>query len=244
MKFRTFLHTDAGDREQNEDYAGYRVRPWKFSVFAVADGLGGHDAGEVAASAATHCLIEAFSEQPSLAPEALKRVFSAANDAVCAAQGAEHGFYSMKTTLAAAFYRRGKIAFAHVGDSRIYLFRRHRLIYQSCDHSLAQLQVSQGKARPEDIRGHADRNQLLRALGGVTPTPDITDCIRIRRGDAILLCTDGFWENVCEQYMEDSLSIANDPETWVRLMLHQHAKQHAERRDNFTALAVFAGFGS
>lgn len=241
MKFRTCLHTDAGDREQNEDCAGYRVRPWKFSVFAVADGLGGHDAGEVAAAAATHCLIDRFSEQPSLAPEALAQVFSAANDAVCAAQGAEHGFYSMKTTLAAAFYRRGKIAFAHVGDSRIYLFRKHKLIHQTRDHSLAQLQVSQGKALPEEIRGSADRNQLLRALGGAASKPDITDAIRIHRGDALLLCTDGFWENVSEQYMEDSLSIAGDPETWVRLMLHRHAKERPERQDNYTALAVFAG---
>lgn len=241
MKFRVSLHSDVGDREKNEDFAGYRIKPWSFAVFAVADGLGGHDAGEVASSTAVNSLIYHFSKKPSLKREAIQETISSANAAVFAAQDMEHSFYSMKTTLSAVLYRRGKIVLTHVGDSRIYLFRKGRLIYQTRDHSLAQMQVLQGKASEEEIRGHIDRNQLLRALGSVTAKPDISDCIRIRRGDAILLCTDGFWENVHESEMEEALRTASDPHRWLSCLLQKHAINRMERQDNFTALAVFAG---
>lgn len=239
MKFVSYIHTDCGMREHNEDYAGYRIRPWRFGVWAVADGLGGHDAGEIAAYTATKSMIEAFTNEPNLMPEHIEKIFSIANEAVRSKQGRENGFYSMKTTLAAAFYRRGKICFAHVGDSRIYLFRKSKLIYQTLDHSIPQLAVSQGKLSPDDIRGHNDRNQILRAIGSSFSKATVTGTLRLKSGDAFLICTDGFWENVLEQCMEDTLSISHSPEQWVTLMLHQHKKKQSEGQDNHTALAVF-----
>lgn len=240
MKFRTFLWTDPGDRENNEDSAGYRVRPWHSGVFAVADGLGGHDAGEVASATATRCLIDRFSGAPSLAPDAVEQMFAAANDAVYAAQGEAHTFYSMKTTLAAAFYRRGRVVLAHVGDSRIYLFRKRKLCLRTRDHSLAQLLVEQGKLAPDALRRNADRNQLLRAMGSTAARPTVSETLRLRRGDALLLCTDGFWENLDDCEIEAALGTADSPEAWVRAMLTRHANARRERQDNFTALAVFA----
>ncbi|MEG2570733.1 MAG: serine/threonine-protein phosphatase [Clostridia bacterium] len=240
MKFSVYLHTDVGTRSCNEDCAGYRVKPLRGSVFAVADGLGGHDAGEVASRCACEFIIDAFTRTPTLKAGEIQAIFKRINEAVMSKQGGETGFYNMKTTLAAMLYRRNRVSFARVGDSRVYLFRKNHVIFQTLDHSIPQLAVLQGRIAPSEIRGHIDRNQLTRALGSPVSGASVSGKpLRVRRGDAVLLCTDGFWENVREECMEDTLSISKTPEQWVKLMLHQHDRASGERRDNNTAVAVF-----
>ena len=87
MKPRAYLHTSSGGRERNEDCGAYRIRPWKYSVFAVADGLGGHGNGDVASSLAVEAVIDCFSQNPSLKPECIHDMMEKVNDTVCAAQG-------------------------------------------------------------------------------------------------------------------------------------------------------------
>ena len=207
----------------------------------MADGLGGHDRGEVASRCAVNAALTAFGECPRTQPEQIAQVMDAANRAVRERQGDDHGYHSMKTTLVAMFYRRGQVAFAHVGDSRLYLFRNKRIVFQTRDHTLSQMQAEAGNLPEEDVRFHDGRNRLLRALGATDAVrADVTDAIRLRRGDAVLLCTDGFWENVLEQCMEDTLSIAASPAQWLELMRFHHQKVCTQRQDNFTAMAVFA----
>ena len=240
MNFDTYCFSDRGARPNNEDYAGFCYLKHRYGIWAVADGLGGHEAGEVASRSAVESALEEFARAPGTDQSAALRVVQFAQDAVCSLQGDDHRYGSMKTTFVAMLYRRGRAMFAHVGDSRLYLFRKNRIIHQTRDHTLSQLEAAAGRIPDGDVRFHRDRNKLIRAIGGSGYQPELLpEPVRIRRGDAVLLCTDGFWENVLEQCMEDTLSISSSPEQWVKLMCFHHAKVQTDRQDNYTAMAVF-----
>ena len=241
MKFETAYFSRPGTRENNEDYGAFMYKHRHFGVWAVADGLGGHSKGEVAAKTAVEETVSAFSIKPDISRENITDIISRANRAVWCAQGEEHGYESMKTTLSAIFMRKGYAIVAHAGDSRVYIFRKNRVVFQTRDHTLCQIQMENGTLPEEDVRFSENRNQLLCALGSfselngeVAPAP-----VKLRRGDAILLCTDGFWERVFEQRMEDTLSICKTPERWLELMRMHIEKENGVKQDNYTAMAVF-----
>jgi len=240
MKFLTSFFSCPGTRENNEDWAAFSCEKRNCGVWTVADGLGGHLNGEIASRTASDAAIAAFLKNPVVDSENIIRVMGAANQAVWLKQGEEHGYESMKTTLVAMFMRRGRVCVAHAGDSRLYLFRKNRVVFQTRDHTMSQIMMENGKLEEDDVRFCEDRNQLLCALGAYNVvSADVTKPMRLKKGDAVLLCTDGFWERVLEQRMEDTLSVSKTPEQWLELMRHHHEKTNAERQDNYTAMAIF-----
>ncbi|HEX8067314.1 MAG TPA: Stp1/IreP family PP2C-type Ser/Thr phosphatase [Thermoleophilaceae bacterium] len=189
--------TDVGrQRQSNED--AYFERP---PLFAVADGMGGARAGEVASRMAVEALAE-LTDAGSAAEERLREVARAANRRIYeTAQGdTEHA--GMGTTLTAAMVVGREVAVGHVGDSRLYRLRDGRLERLTDDHSLVEELVRQGKLTPEEAETHPQRSIITRALG---PEPDVdveTFTHTARSGDVYLLCSDGLSGMVPEPEME------------------------------------------
>jgi protein phosphatase len=187
--------TDVGrQRQSNED--SFLERP---PVFAVADGMGGARAGEVASRMA----VEAFDDSGAdgSPEEMLRRVAREANRRIYeAAQGdSEHA--GMGTTLTAAMVSGKEVAVGHVGDSRLYRLRDGQLERLTDDHSLVEELVRQGRLSPEEAENHPQRSIITRALG---PEPDVdveTFTHTGRDGDVYLLCSDGLSGMVAEDEM-------------------------------------------
>jgi PPM family protein phosphatase len=183
--------TDVGRaRERNEDsyYAGEYV-------FAVADGLGGHTAGEVASRLAVQP-IAAFDRAVEGTPddriaEALERAVGDANRAVYQRAQNDAKVRGMGTTLTAVAISNGSAHLAHVGDSRCYLVRGGEITQLSSDHTLVARMVQEGKLTPEQAETHPQRSILTRALGAEPEIDVDTLELQLAPGDRLILCSDG-----------------------------------------------------
>lgn len=236
MQFNIASYTNIGGREVNEDSILCRQEEG-FVIAAVADGLGGHGGGKIASTRAIQSLEEQESLLKTLDEQTLREVCAQVNRAVLNEQTTQ---VRMKTTLALAVIGEGRIAFMHVGDSRAYLVRAGRISYQSQDHSVSQLAVLTGAIKPEQIRFHEDRNKVLRSLGneaGAVPDILLVD-EPLREGDAVLLCTDGFWEYVTEREMLRALRHAKNAGDWIARMTRLIKRRAGKKNDNNSAVAV------
>ncbi len=164
------------------------------NLFAVADGMGGHVGGEVAAQVAVDALLQVFSREPTKA--GLEDAFTKANQAVWQESQDRSELRGMGTTLTAAALvgddqGRDTLALANVGDSRAYLFSDHRLVQVTADHSLAEERMRHGEISEEEAAVHPQRHILTRALGIATEVETDMWELQLRSGDRILLCSDG-----------------------------------------------------
>jgi protein phosphatase len=171
----------------------------KGALFAVADGLGGHAAGEVASRAALDALVgEYYSPRaPHRVEAAMQQAVQAANLRVYAlAHGADPTLHGMQTTLAAVVLAGRHAYVAHAGDSRVYLLRNGEFTQLTADHSEAAELLRLRLITPEQAREHPRRNVLTRTLGHHRLLrPDFAR-LAVLAGDAFLLCTDGLWGEV------------------------------------------------
>lgn len=237
MGFITAQYSAKGGRMLNEDtiYV-YQAEDIYFAV--VADGLGMHGGGDIASKTAAHVLAGCFLENPDLDKKIISDFFNKANSAVLARQTSE---CKMKSTVAALFYHKGKMVYANLGDSRLYHFRKDRIVFQTIDHSVSQAAVFAGEIDVSGIRFHEDRNRVLRALGSQGEVrPDITALEgQAVSGDAFLLCTDGFWEYVLEQEMEIDLAKSETPDQWLSYLFTRIGKRIKGENDNLSVVASF-----
>ena len=229
MSVKYSSYSGLGHRENNED--AYAVFDTANGFLAIAaDGLGGHNNGEYASRQAVETISTCLADTP-LSEDAVEDAIIKANEDICLLQ---HSKPEAKTTIALLWTAGESAIVANVGDTRIYQFRDGRIVYQSTDHSVAQLSVIAGEITAEDIRKSPDRNRLTRSLGQrEAPWIDIVS-LKIRPGDRFLLCSDGFWESVTEDQMLQGA--AEDVDAWLSEM-----RFIAESRahDNNTAIAVF-----
>ena len=123
----------------------------------------------------------------------------------------------------------------HVGDTRIYQFRGDSVIYQSIDHTIAQLAVMSGDLKPEEIRTSKERNRLFRALGDSEPPKVGSKLLELEKGDRLLLCSDGFWEGILEKDMIRLAKSTESAQGWLNEM-RRIAEPLAS--DNNTAIAL------
>ena len=172
-------------------------------VFTVADGLGGHAAGEVASQLAVESLAAV---DPTArgdiqgAQETLAEAVREANRVVHAAAQDDPSRAGMGTTLTAAVVHEGQAALAHVGDSRAYLHRAGDLRQLTKDHTAAQEAVDAGHLTPEQAAHHPERHALARAVGlGAEVEVDTPPPLRLEAGDRLLLCSDGLIDPVSDE---------------------------------------------
>lgn len=234
MNISTAGYTHIGGRENNEDsYGIFDVQAGKLCV--VADGLGGHAHGEIASRTALEVLKKNISG--ALSEERLQRAADKANEEVLKLSENER----MNTTLAALWLQNGKALAASAGDTRIYQFRDGQIVYQTRDHSLAYLDVLASDESCEDVRNNPDRNKLVRVVGMKDNFKVDIASLSYQPGDAFLLCSDGFWENVLESEMEKAHCNAADAQRWLDAMCTVLKPRLNANSDNNTAIAVLVG---
>lgn len=226
-------YTAVGGRKNNEDALSISQRDSAL-LYVVADGLGGHDSGELASALAVNEIKRSFDAAPDSFDAV--RAIRAANARILREQ-TDTGL-KMKTTVVVAYVTNDRIIFAHVGDSRAYAFKDGSIVYQSVDHSASQMAVSAGEITAEQIRKHEDRNVLTRALGVSEDLKVDTLSLPVAQVDAMILCTDGFWEYVYEEDMLETLAVSKKPDVWLYKMREILRKNIPLGNDNNTAIIV------
>lgn len=195
MKISVSNYTSVGKREKNED--AVKVIKNKNGVLALlADGLGGMNNGELASELALNEFLSGIDLNNFSESELIQAVIKA-NTAVRTLQKSSD--QKMCTTLAALWLVNDKALSCYVGDSRIYQIRSDKIKFQSVDHSVSQIAVLMGEISADEIRGHRDRNKLIRSIGADDTVKPQIDMLSVKEDDAFLLCSDGFWEQIIEQ---------------------------------------------
>lgn len=222
--------TDIGClRDHNED--SLVVTP---PLFAVADGMGGHAAGEVASEIAVRVLSELAPEHPD--GEALGRAIEEANRAVIQAAREGRGRQGMGTTMTAAMLEGERLVIAQVGDSRAYLLHQSKLQQLTRDHSLMADMIEAGQLTPEEARTHPQRSVITRALGSDAHLhPDIYE-INVETGDRLLICSDGLSGMIFDDQIENTLRRVQDPQRCASQLVNEAIA--AGGHDNVTVIVA------
>lgn len=221
-------------RSNNQDsgYAGH-------DLFLVADGMGGHAGGDVASAIATNHIkrIDREYDDPELARETLKGALLEANAALADTVFEHPELTGMGTTVSAIVRVGDYVALAHIGDSRIYLWRDGELSQISTDHTFVQRLVDTGRITEEEAAVHPRRSVLMRVLGDVDAHPDIDSWIlETRAGDRWLLCSDGLHGVVKPELMARLLASNASPKTVADRLLK--ASLDGGAPDNVTVIVV------
>ena len=144
----------------------------------------------------------------------------------------------MASTVAVLWMNGETACVSHIGDSRIYHIRDGEILYQSKDHSVSQMAVMMGEITQSEIRGHKDRNRLVRALGAAQSVKPDTATFDVMTGDAFLLCTDGFWELILEEDVLSYLNSSRSAAEWLSKMRRHIERFQTADCDNSTAAAI------
>src|ERR1700691_561818 len=216
LVLRYAVRSDVGLlREGNEDsaYAGPRL-------LALADGMGGHAAGEVASSVTIASMAELDSEPPDddMLAE-LSAALATANTRLQDMIIANPAVEGMGTTLTALFWSDGHAAVCHIGDSRGYLLREGELYQITHDHTLVQSLVDEGRISVDDVSTHPQRSLLLRALDGRSIAEPDLSVHEGQVGDRYLLCSDGLSGVVSDETIRDTLEETDDLDAGTRKLI-------------------------
>jgi serine/threonine protein phosphatase PrpC len=244
MNYAIAQETRPGRRPYNQDRLGYWHTPESL-LLVLADGMGGHAHGEVAAELTMRHIAAAFRRdaRPRLANPDLF---------LFRAVGRSHGMLlreaanlslpeTPRTTVVACVVQDGYAFWSHVGDSRFYLLRKGRLHARTRDHTVVQELVDAGRLHEDEVRLHPARNQLLQCLGGLQPPRvEPTSRLRLERDDLLLLCSDGLWGPLTRQQLLEGLAGAPLAQALPRLVALAEA-QGGPGCDNISALALAWG---
>ena len=219
-------------RELNEDsmYAGPRL-------LAVADGMGGHAAGEVASRVAIECVAPLDEDSPgSDLIGSLREAVEAASGYLHDMVAADSALDGMGTTLTALLFAGRRLGLVHIGDSRCYLLRDGQLTQITHDHTLVQHLVDEGRITPEEASTHPQRSWITRSLTGRGELELDLSIREARVGDRYLLCSDGLSGPVSEETIAETLRSAPDPETGCDQLIDLALR--AGGPDNITAIVA------
>lgn len=233
-------YSSRGGRKYNEDTYDI-VQKDTQSCFILADGLGGHGGGDIASQTAAAEIKKCFSStDKEITREILDKWFGQVNQCIVAKQTSA---CRMKTTLVTLCINEieKKAVWAHLGDSRLYHFENGKEVFCTFDHSVSRMAVLRGEIGVTEVRFHPDRSKLLKVVGKEDMSrPEYGECVLDdTKQHAFLLCTDGFWEYVTEEKMEEALQCAKTPEQWLSFMRQELEKKVDGKNDNHTAVAIF-----
>jgi len=231
-------------RDHNEDYLGYRQpkdptahieADW---LYAVADGIGGAQAGEVASKLAVQTLLNAYYQSTQETPAGrLREAFAEANCAVYDQAKGQQEPNRMGTTLVAAAIRGQELTVANVGDSRAYLIHNDQINQISRDHSVVARLVAEGIITPEQAEIHPRRHVISRSIGGQPQIETDIFTETFLPGDCLLLCSDGLTEHVSDAEILAVMQ-SQDPEAGVQRLVD--LANQSGGSDNITVLTVHA----
>jgi len=203
MRFTIFQDSHIGGRKVNQDRLAYSYSK-DVMLMVIADGMGGHARGEIAAEISVNTLNNRFQAEARTTlrkpREFLESSIQAAHRAIVAFADKNDMLECPRTTIVAAVLQHGKAQWAHVGDSRLYLFRGGKLATATQDHSRVQQMIDAGILTPEQAAVHPDRNKIYNCLGGVLPpTVTLSDEWPLQVGDSILLSTESLVPKLMEE---------------------------------------------
>lgn len=244
MKCTLYQETHVGKRPYNQDRLGHWRTP-EAVLLVLADGMGGHAHGEVAAELTMRHIAAAFKHeaQPRLANPDLF---------LFRAVGRSHGMLlrearalglpqSPRTTVVACVIQEGRAYWSHVGDSRLYLVRKGEVLVRTRDHTRVQELIDAGRLREEDAATHPERNRLLQCVGGAqAPRISPTSHARLERDDIVLLCSDGLWGPLRERQIIAGLESGPLAEAVARLCALAQERAGPDS-DNVSAVALAWG---
>ena len=236
MKFSVFQLSRLGGREKNEDRMGYCYTR-DAALFVLADGMGGHPEGEVAAQIALQTLSALFQREakPKLpTPQSfLSSGLMTAHHQIIRYASERGMLDTPRTTLVAGLVQSGELHWVHCGDSRLYVVRGGELLTRTRDHSYLEAQAHAG-ASVERI----NRNVLFTCLGStVRPMFDVAGPVRLAEGDKVLLCSDGLWGSVPDDAIVSTLAALPVADA-VPALVEQALLTAGEHSDNVTVLAL------
>jgi len=225
-----FERSDTGRaRRENED-SFYARSP----MFAVADGMGGAQAGEVASQTAVQVLQQGLPERGGSVEERLRELVTEANARINALSRADEQHAGMGTTLTLAYVGEHELSVAHVGDSRLYRLREGMFERLTDDHTLVEELVRQGKLTPQEADHHPQRSIITRALGPEAAVEADSHTWPARDGDVYLICSDGLTSMISERQVGELLAAAPSLSDAGRKLVD--AANAAGGRDNITVI--------
>jgi len=241
MRFTIFQDSKVGDRKGNEDRVGYSYSR-DVLLMVIADGMGGHLQGEVAAEIAVSEITRRFQQE---ARNKLKRPFDFLVSAIQSAHRAivshavEHNLLECpRTTCVACIVQGGRAYWAHAGDSRLYLLRRGELVATTLDHSKVQQMIDAGAITAEAAARHPDRNKIFSCLGGVVPPViDTGQNVQLEIGDTLMLSTDGFWSQIPASILGTMLKKGTVMDLMPGLLVEAQRRAQGES-DNLSVVAM------
>jgi serine/threonine protein phosphatase PrpC len=234
--------TDRGMNERRPLNEDALLHDRERSIFAVADGVGGAEAGEVASSTAIEVLDEAFRHQVDGADvEDLMELAIQRANASIHQMAQEHAKFSMMATTIVALHLKGNIAtFGHVGDSRLYrLTPDGQLHRETEDHSIVEEEVRAGRMTPEQAANHPSKNVISRALGAEQGVEVDMKTMEVEEGTEFLLCTDGITRHVSDNELRQLMVVSNNLDELCDELKRRCYERGAE--DNLTVVAVRVG---
>lgn len=244
MHIEVASRSEVGARSHNED--DLRLGSAGPRLYAVlSDGAGGHSNGAMASDIVVRTAQVVLQRATVFNPAVLEAAIEEANDVLNAGQQGLKSHQRMHATVVALWLdmEAEQALWAHVGDSRLYRVRQGRAEQLTVDDSVVQHMVDAGFIKPEEARHHPKKNQLLAAMGS-EETPQVHVTMQpesLRDGDAFLLCSDGWWDQLDLDDIERTMLNADHPEQWLNQMASIVAQCRVVNQDNYTAVAVWVG---
>lgn len=241
MQFSVYQQSHIGGRKVNQDRMGYCFTRDSL-LLLLADGMGGHKNGEIAATIALQTVSMMFRMQASpyvKRPERFleEALLQAHHD--IQAYAANHGLPEMpRTTVVACLVQHNCAVWAHAGDSRLYWVRRNQVLARTRDHSHFEYLVDRGRADPRERATHPDRNKLYNCLGASSaPKIALSHQVSLQPGDLLLLCSDGLWSMLPETEIVHRLATSGVVRA-VPELVQMATEVGGAHADNTTALAI------
>lgn len=241
MRFSVYQESHIGGRKNNQDRMGYSFTRDAL-LLLLADGMGGHIQGEMAATIALQTIGSLFQQN---ANPYIKKPEKFLEDSFFAAHREIHRYRTInnlpetpRTTIVACIIQHNSAYWAHCGDSRLYWMRQGQILARTRDHSRIETLIAQGKVAPSERDTHPDRNKLFNCLGAPNlPIVELSRRASLQAGDVILLCSDGLWSVLPDHVLAQSLHT----QTVVRAvpeLLATATGIAGKTSDNVTALAM------
>ena len=246
VQFEVAVMSRLGGRRVNEDACGHWHSDHHLCC-VVADGVGGHGGGDRASRFVVQHVITRYAATPVRDGPAVEALLRATNEALRGHRADAVEQHDMYSTVVALFVELDKqqALWAHVGDSRLYVLRERHVLLRTQDHSVVQMLVAYGSLAEEQVHGHPHRSELLCALGSEPEALQVGLAPRsfdILPGDVFLMCTDGLWDHVSDDVLEQTVGSVDDPEMWLERLEAELLREVAEepRHDNYSAIALWA----